>query len=130
MSDPLAGLPEAPGIQNVRQSGVRVTFQIPEQVRSGADPKSVTLRHITIDEEGDAIRVAEANKTLVAYELVKRALIAVDGNPVTWDRSEPDTWVAKLSPKVRNLLLKGFDSMHAPAADDAAAFLASAKTDV
>lgn len=105
----------------------KFVFTVPEKVRQyPSDPKSITLSPITAGEEKDANDVADGAKTPLAYELVKRSTVEIDGKPIDWGKGDGD-WLERCSPKVRQLVFAAFARVNQPGEDDTAAFLASEK---
>ena len=93
--------------------GPRFTFTVPESARLlPTDPATITLKSITVAEEMRALKSAEVAGNIAAYELIKASIIEVDGKPLTWDGGAKDIFVEGLSPKVRQLIIKGHTKLH------------------
>jgi hypothetical protein len=106
----------------------RTTFTIPEGARSPTDPKKITLRELTVEEEKAAMRAAQGNIQEYMLEGAMRSLDAIDGKAVTWEANEKQNAFGALSPKVRELVTRGFGVITLPKNTDSEAFLASAQT--
>lgn len=107
----------------------RFTYTIPEKARQfPSDPKSITLSPITAGEEKDANDASDGAKTPLAYELVKRSAVAIDGKAIDWSKGDGD-WLERCSPKVRQLVFEAFSRVNRPDEDATKDFLASEKVD-
>src|SRR5882672_2117404 len=88
-----------------------VTYKIPEAVRQfEADPAEVTMRPLSVREEMDAAKMArlkEVPDAALPFELLRQAVVKINGKPITWD-DDSSNWVEATSPKCRELLMKGF----------------------
>jgi hypothetical protein len=62
----------------------RTTFEVPETARTETDPHTVTIRQLTFAEEKAALEAKEHGGGSFEMEGAKRALCAVDGNPLSW----------------------------------------------
>lgn len=112
--------------QRAAESRTRYTFKVPTKARMReTDPTSVTLVEVTLKEQQDATRVAEANKIPAGIEMLKHAVVEADGKKLTWANGEREVFIEQLSPKVRTLLLQAFNHIHSPADEDEADFLGS-----
>lgn len=112
--------------QRAAENRTRYTFKVPPKARMReSDPTSVTLVEITMKEQQEATRTAQANKVQVGLEMLKFAVVEADGKPLSWKGNEREIWLDQVSPKVRTLLLQAFNHIHAPADEDEADFLAS-----
>lgn len=91
------------------------TFTVPETCRVwDSDPETIGLVELTVDDERRASKRARANNTSVAYELAKESLVASDGKAVTWKSNQKELVLEGSSPKVRALILEGFQHLHVP----------------
>jgi hypothetical protein len=84
-----------------------IEYQIPDRIRAYPDdPKSVTVRPITLKEEIDANNVATTNGSGAAglvIEIVRRSVCRLNGKLVDWSTPDPQ-WIESTSPKVRDLI--------------------------
>lgn len=104
----------------------RYKFKIPEGARiKDTDPKEVVLVEVLLSEQKEATRVAEASKSAPGFELLKHAVVEVDGRPLTWAGDEKTRFVDGCSSRVRTLLLSAFTHIHSPTAEDEKDFLSS-----
>jgi len=105
----------------------RHTFKVPEKSRQfPTDPKSITFVPIRVQDEQDAMKVAEAKGSPAAFqpELVRRSVVAVDGRAIDWGAGD-DAWFDNCSAKVRELVYKAYRKVNENEAEETAAFLAS-----
>lgn len=125
MANPVA---EAQALASARP---RFEFTIPESERDyPSDPRTVTFQLISIAEENMANQAAESTKNPFAYEALKHAVVAANGSPVTWDAGAKERFIEGCSAKVRTLLLRAFERLHAPSAKGSDDFFASMKASV
>ena len=106
----------------------RTTFTFPEAVRTATDPKTITLRQITFNEEKAAMEAKEHGGGSFALEGCKRAICEADGKPITWHDDKAETFFMGLSNKARDLAVQGFIKVALPSKLETEDFLASAKT--
>lgn len=97
-----------------------VEFRWPPTIASGG---GVKMRELTT-EEVTMVLSAFSDPVKGSVELVKRALIEVDGIPVTPDNRD-EVW-ARLSAKQRTLVQDGYRYLHIPSDEEREAFFASA----
>lgn len=105
----------------------RHKFTIPEKSRQfPTDPKSITFVPIRVEDEQDALKVAEAKGSPRSFqtELVRRSVVAVDGKPIDWSKGD-DSWLEKASPKVREFVYLGYRKVNENEAEEKDAFLGS-----
>lgn len=125
MSDTPVPVPATPAPKGANP---RVTRTIPESARAlPGDPQKLTFALLTLDQEIDAGKVAEAaggGNARLTSELTRRSVVAVDGKPIDWSGTDPE-WLDRASPKVRQLAFKGFIATNRTTDDEDAAFLAS-----
>jgi hypothetical protein len=103
----------------------RTTFTLPESVRLAGDPKTVTIRQLTVSEIKAAMEAKHFGEAGA-----KRGLYAVDGKVVTWTDNEAETIFDGFSNKVRDLVIKGFGKVCLPNQEETDSFFGSAKTEV
>jgi hypothetical protein len=124
MSDPTLN----PAAQAASLSSARPKHRWPidEEFRQyQTDPTSFALVPISVGEEQRASARAEAKKVGIAYEVLKEALVMVDDKAVDW--AGPDSReivIERCSPKVRDLMLKAYHSLHVVPEEQSKAFLA------
>lgn len=119
---------ETAALKPAQPAQPRYTYTIPEKRRSSADPKNITLVALTLSQEMHANKLVE--QTGNAYEKVKMAIVAVDGRPVNWATDEAEEMLNRISPVVREFILKAYMDIHVPTDDETADFLASRKIEV
>lgn len=100
-------------------------FQVPETARKEGDPRKITLRELTGDQQIDALRAAGGDRVRTGIELAKAALYAVDDAVVDHAAFGAEKYWAKWSPKVRSLLVQGYTHTHNSSDAEDAAFLGS-----
>jgi len=123
MSDPLnLGMQAAAAIAALP----RTTFTVPETARTATDPKTVTIRQLTFAEEKAALEAKGHGGHSFEYEGAKRALCAIDGQPITWTDNQIENVFMGLSNKVRDMVIRGFSLVCLPSQKEADDFLASA----
>jgi hypothetical protein len=108
----------------------KTTFKIPESARTATDPKTITIRQLTFNEEKAAMEAKEHGGGSFALEGCKRAICAADGNPITWTDNQAESFFMGLSNKVRDLAVQGFVMVALPNKSEADDFLGSAQTTV
>ena len=101
-------------------------------VPSGLDPevKSVGLIELTADEELQATRRSHGDTMRLAYELVKQAIVDVNGAKVGIADGTVDIALNKMVPKLRQLVMGAYGELHAPSEDASQAFFKSRKVRV
>lgn len=105
----------------------RYSFTIPESARAfPSDPHQFIIVPITVSEEKQANEVAEGTKSPLIFELIKHAVVELDGRPLSWNGTERD-WIDRASPKVRELVFAAFAKVNKPDADEMKSFLDSLK---
>lgn len=112
--------PQSP--PNKLPAGVEFTF--PKAMRGPKDPTTILVAELTLEQEEDADRASSSNKSL-GTELVKRAVVAVDGRPIDWAGEGPE-WFDRASPKIREFATIAFRKVNRTTATEDEAFLASA----
>lgn len=119
----------------------RHTFTLPEEKRDpktgellqegvrelDTDPKTVTLRQLTFEEEQQALRSARERNVDFSYDGAMRSVVAADGKPVTWDNDGKEQFFRSLSAKARDLVVTAFQHISLPKREAVTAFLASEK---
>ena len=110
-------------VEEARTTRAVFTYTVP--VGMGGDIKSVGLVELTASEELMAAKRASGEGARLAYEMAKTSLVEVNGSKVGLADGSADSAWNKMPPKVRNLVIQAFASLHAPPEDDAASFLAS-----
>ncbi len=91
------------------------------------DPREVTLRQLTFEEEQGALVSAKAKGVDFVYEAAMRAVEAVDGKQITWELDAKEAFFRGLSSQCRDLVILAFKKIALPAPDASALFLASEK---
>lgn len=103
----------------------RITYTVPDSERDiGRDPKTITLVEIRMSEEQQALDAARAGGD-INYELLKPALFAADGKPISWEADGKDRFLESVSYKCRQFLIVAYRDIHNPSAEAKAAFLLS-----
>lgn len=107
-----------------------IDYQIPDRIRAfPEDPKSVTVRPITIKEEIDANNVATTNGSGAAglvIEIVRRAVCRINGKAIDWSTPDPQ-WIEAASPKVRDLITEAVLKWNRVSKSESDDFFASEK---
>jgi hypothetical protein len=110
----------------------RFTFTIPPEERAyPTDPTRVTLVPLRVSEEMEAEKVAMAGprdadmETLRGLELVRRAVVAIDGKPVNWSSPLGPEWLERCSPQVRSRVRQAYNRVHMPREKNDAGFFDS-----
>jgi hypothetical protein len=121
----------------------RHTFTLPEEKRDPktgellmegvreleTDPKTVTLRQLTCEEEQQALQAAKARGVDFSYDGAMRAVVAADGKAITWDNDGKEQFFRSLSAKARDLVVIAFQHISLPKREAVSAFLASEKVE-
>jgi hypothetical protein len=92
-----------------------------------SDPKEVTMRQLTFEEEQAALTASRVKNVDFSYEGAMRAVVAADGKPITWENDGKEAFFRGLSAQVRDLVVQGFQSISIPKRAAAEDFLASEK---
>lgn len=109
--------------------GPKYTFTFPDSARLlDTDPKTITIAPLTLAQELEGNKVAEAGNNVFAK--VAMSICAIDGKAVDWVGGGLDAAIEKCSPKVRDLIMRAYLKVHMPAQEDTAAFLDSMATTV
>lgn len=110
---------------------IRFTYTIPESERAfETDPHTVTLVPLRVSEEMEAKKLAGASRggdrdTKEVMELMRRAVVAVDGKPVDWASPLGPEWLEQCSPQVRLRVLRAYNDVHVPKEENDADFFGS-----
>lgn len=100
------------------------SYAVPPSL-SGLGVASVGLVELTAEEEMMATRRAHGDPVRLAFELSKESLRMIDGKSVGLANGSADSAWQSMHPKVRNLVVMAYGSLHAPRDDEQAAFLQS-----
>lgn len=127
MSDQASPLdPAQAAASRPKRQRPRFTYDIPKDVRTfEADPSTITLTPVTVEEEKMAIQAARANNTQVDHELLKLSLVEADGRPLDWAGGVRDDVFEGASPKVRQLMIEAWQDVNTPTREQTKSFLAS-----
>ncbi len=119
-------------LQGVPQGPTRVVFEfdIPESLRDDNVKESIGLRKINGTEEVEAARACGGEGMRLAFELVKQSLHEIDGKVLNKGDMEHETKWSNMDPKVRNLLLAAYASLHTPEDDETENFLKTRRAKV
>ncbi len=100
-------------------------YTVPAQMAKSAGVKQLGMVQLTTAEELRATKRARTDTHRLAYELTKQALVEVDGKTLSEADGSADKMWDALPPKLRNLALTAFGSLHTPEEDDIDSFLKS-----
>jgi hypothetical protein len=108
----------------------RYAMTIPKSARASPhDPTTVVMKELSDDEMDAAGKLVAAKTSGGAFsqatEVVKLAIVEVDGRPVDHAEDEVSVHWARWSQRVKALLRDGFNRIHTPPDDETAAFLGS-----
>lgn len=104
-------------------------FVVPESLQAHG-VKTIGIVELNAEEEIMATRRVRNDAARLAFELAKEALRMVDEQPVsTADGSADSVWT-RMNPKVRNLVVTAWGSIHQPQAAESDAFLKSCEVRV
>lgn len=119
-------------LQGVPQGPVRAVFEfdIPDELKDDVVKKTVGLRKINGAEEVEATKSCGGDGMRLAFELVKQSLHEIDGKVLNKGDMEHESKWERMDPKLRNLLLAGYASLHSPEDDEVANFLKSRRAKV
>lgn len=99
----------------------KFTFDIPAEERLfPTDPSSITLVPLRVSEEMEADKVAMAGprdadvETLRGLELIRRAVVMIDGKAVNWASPLGAEWLERCSPPVRSRVRQAYNRVHMP----------------
>jgi len=95
------------------------TFDLP----AGCTIQTVTLRETNGKDEKAAHDDAKTMKIDVTEAMIRRAVVEIDGNPVSWPVSEFESW----NTKTRVLVARAFHVLNGTTDEELADFLASSK---
>lgn len=97
------------------------TYTIPESAREWTtDPRKVTIRSFPVGTELDAMN-ALTNINAMAYELLQRCTVKIDGQP----NDQGLNFIEKWSPKVRTLMTRAINKRFLPTDEETKDFLES-----
>ena len=99
-------------------------FKVPESLHHHGI-KELGLVELTLDEEMRATQRARGDAIKLASEFAKECLRMVDGQPVRSGDGSADRAMAKMHPKLRQLLLQGYSMLHQTKAEENVGFLMS-----
>lgn len=106
------------------------TYSIPESIRLNSEiplPKKIVMRQLSADEELQAHRVGRAEYMKSQYDAVKRAIVKLDSQDVSYAEGTSDKFWENCGPKMRSLLLQAYNRSTAPTAEEESSFLGSAE---
>ncbi len=101
------------------------TYDVPEKLAKQSAIKSITLVENTAAEELMATKRSGGDPIRLALELGKQAVVAINGRPVSAGDASLDSAWDKMHPKVRNLVMHAYNTLHANTKEDGEAFLAT-----
>lgn len=102
------------------------TFIVPEKLKAktGDGVDSIGLVKLSADEEIQASRLGRANDSTM-LELLKIALVAVNGKKVSTGDGTSDASINRMDPKTRSIVVAAFGSIHNPEREEVEDFLRS-----
>ena len=101
------------------------TYTVPEASRQlQSDPKTITIRLWSTGQEMDALRASGSSN--LNFEILQRAVIAIDGTPVEQATDFMGSW----SPKMRQLAAEAINRLSLPTDKERSDFFESAVTKV
>jgi hypothetical protein len=104
---------------------VKFTYTVPASLAQESGVSSVTLVHLTAQDEMAATKRSGTDPIRVAYELAKASLWGLDGKMLSAMNSEKDVKWQTLHPKIRSLVVQAYQRIHQPREEDSVDFLAS-----
>ena len=123
---PLPGFSRVESPVPMRATRVVFTFKVPAKLQAevGDGVQSIGLVKLSADEEIQASRMGKANDTTM-LELLKMSLRAVNGTAVSTGDATSDASLNRMDPKIRNLCVAAFSSIHNPKEGETKDFLDS-----
>lgn len=109
----------------------RITFdfQIPVTLQSEKlGVKVVSLRQLTSEQEITAQRLGRFDMLKTQYEAVKMAMAEFDGKAANFSNGDVDQFWEDAGPKLRSLLLQGYNKISSPDGEEEKSFFGSMKT--
>lgn len=104
------------------------TYTIPEAARElDTDPKEISIRQLTMQEEKQALARAANNQTSFTYEGAMASVVAADGKEITWTDDGKETFFSSMSNQVRDLVIRAFARIALPEVKTANDFFGSEK---
>lgn len=108
-----------------QQRAVVITeFTVPKSLCADGGPKTIGMRALTAEMELLAAKLGKHDYMRGQYNATKMAIVELGGVRVK-DREDVDRFWEHASPKLRTLLLKAYDRMSSPAAEEEDGFFAS-----
>lgn len=104
------------------------TYNVPEQLAQQCGVRTVGLVELTADEELRAARRASGDPYAFAIQALKESVRVVDGVALSTNDLSAEQFWARTNPgmpRFRALVLAAYNTIHNPAKEDAALFLAS-----
>lgn len=119
-------------LQGAPQGPFRMVFEfdIPEALRDETVKESIGLRKINGTEEVEATKACGGDGMRLAFELVKQSLHEIDGVVLNKGDMEHESKWERMDPKLRNLLLAAYASLHTPEDDEVENFLKTVRAKV
>jgi hypothetical protein len=109
---------------------ILTTYTIPESVRKSASnplPSKITMRELSSSEELQSFKVGRGDPMKGQYDACVRAIVALDGQPVSYADGSVDKFWEGCGPKMRTLLLQAHARMSGTTNEEDASFFASAE---
>lgn len=114
----------------------RFTFTIPAEERLyPTDPREITLVPLRVSQEMEADKLAMAGPkdadvdSLRLMELLRRAVVKVDGVAVNWASPLGPEWLERASPPVRARVAQAYNRVHMPRGKNDADFFGSMRVE-
>lgn len=108
----------------------RYSYLIPKSCHRLTEIREVTLVELTGEEEIFATKRGRNEVMLIAAELAKESLRAIDGKHVSTGDGTTDSAWREMHPKVRNFITTAYGRLHMPEQEDVQDFLESVRVDV
>lgn len=108
-----------------QQSRVVNVFQVPQSVSNEAGVRSLGLVVLTTNEEMMAFQRGKRDGAKVTLELAKAAVVEVDGKPISLADGSADSFWLRIHPKLRQLVMEAYASLHGAEQAEVESFLAS-----
>jgi len=108
----------------------KYTYTLSPKDSEELNVKTITLVELTADEEVMAAKRARNEPVRLAWELAKEALRGIDDKVLSTADGTADTAWEKLHPKVRSLLMQGYNELHNTTPESVTSFLTSRQTEI
>lgn len=106
------------------------TFTVPETLVAEVGVAKISVSELTAEEEMMATRRSGGDQVRLVWELAKESLRRIDDMPVSTGNGTVDAHWNRMHPKLRQMVIGAYNSVHSPDRDESKAFLGSREIEV